>query len=180
MGMNYEDAIRDSMAKGAEAAKASTAHREADINGNGMYWYGKALEYKQTHEMAVQREKHLEGMLQDRMTERDYHLRMADKLAERIRKTETAWLVVHDLVEAAREDLRLKVENAPPELVQAINLALYAIRSRPTSIESVGDKRRSGSENSAPLAQSIEPPHSCNTQDGETCPVCGCMGNGEG
>lgn len=35
------------------------------------YWYDRALEYKQMHEMAVLREKHLEGMLRDRPTERD-------------------------------------------------------------------------------------------------------------
>lgn len=51
--------------------------------------------------------------------------------SEWIKKNDAAWLVVHDLIECAREDIRLKVENAPAELVQAINMALYAIRSRP-------------------------------------------------
>ena len=46
------------------------------------------------------------------------------------KRNETCFLVVHDLVVAAREDLRLKVENAPAELVQAVNMALYAIRNR--------------------------------------------------
>jgi len=48
-----------------------------------LHWYGKALEYKQMHEMAVRREADLEHQIRLRTTERDYHLRMANKLAER-------------------------------------------------------------------------------------------------
>lgn len=53
--------------------------------------------------------------------------------SEWIKRNDTAWLIVHDLLEMARDDIRLKVENAPPELVQAINMALYTIRSRPAA-----------------------------------------------
>lgn len=53
-----------------------------EISNNGMHWYGKALEYKQMHEMAVRREGDLEAELQRRTTEREYHKRMADKLSE--------------------------------------------------------------------------------------------------
>jgi len=49
------------------------------------HWYGKALEYKQMHEMACRREADLEAQLERRTTERDYHMRIADKLSARIR-----------------------------------------------------------------------------------------------
>ena len=52
-------------------------------------------------------------------------------LDEFLKRNEQAWLIVHDLIEMAREDLRLKVKDAPDELVNALNMALYAIRSRP-------------------------------------------------
>lgn len=80
----YEDAIRQSMAKGAEYAKASAESKERDINGNGMYWYGKALEYKQMHEIAERRERDTERVLRNRTTERDYHKRLGDQLAENL------------------------------------------------------------------------------------------------
>lgn len=49
---------------------------------------------------------------------------------ERLKRNDTCFLILHDLIECAREDVRLKVENAPSELVQALNMALYAIRGR--------------------------------------------------
>lgn len=41
---------------------------EREILAVVSHWYGKALEYKQMHEMAVRREQHLEAMLRDRAT----------------------------------------------------------------------------------------------------------------
>ena len=119
MGMTYEDAIRDSMAKGAEAAKASAANREKDINGNGMYWYGKALEYKQMHEMAVLREKHLEAELQRRTSELNYRMREADLLAERIR--------AYDQLEPQFAYLA-ETKDGHPEAISALQYALGAVK----------------------------------------------------
>jgi hypothetical protein len=122
MGMTSDEAFSSIFAKSVEQAKASAEIREKDIESNGLYWYGKALEYKQMHEMAVKREQHLEGMLKDRTTERDYHLRMADLLAERIRAF------------GALEDRFVKVlegwedDSSSPAAVSALQFALGAVR----------------------------------------------------
>ena len=60
------------------------------------HWYGKALEYKQMHEMACLREAGLEAQLKRRTTERDYHMRMADKLSARINELKGSSLPVKD------------------------------------------------------------------------------------